>query len=79
MIAAGARLIPIEVKLGAVDAYTVRSLRGAMADLGAKKGWIVTGAGERRAAGRDIAIIPWDDVVNGTADLGLGVQCRVRR
>lgn len=79
VIAAGTRLIPIEVKLGAVDAYTVRGLRQAMTDLGAKKGWIVTGAGERRSAGRDIEIVPWNDMVTGAADLGLGVKRRVRR
>lgn len=79
LIAAGARLIPIEIKLGTVDAYTVRGLRQAMADLGAKKGWIVTGTGERRAAGRDVEIIPWDDLVNGAVDLGLRMKRGVRR
>jgi predicted AAA+ superfamily ATPase len=79
LIATGGRLIPIEIKLGAVDAYAIRGLRRAMADLGARKGWIVTGAGERRAAGRDIDVIPWDDLVEGAANVGLGATRRVRR
>lgn len=76
VVSAGQRLIPIEVKLGTVDAYSVRGLRQAMADLGAGKGWIVTLTGERRAAGHDIEIVPWDDVIGGAADLGLGRPAR---
>jgi uncharacterized protein len=78
LIAEGRRLVPIEIKLGAVDPYTIRSLRQAMADLGCQKGWIVTGAGERRRAGPDLEIVPWDQVAAGEIDFGLGRSRRIR-
>jgi hypothetical protein len=42
-----------------------------MADIGCQKGWIVTGAGERRRAGRDLEIVPWSQVAAGEIDFGL--------
>ena len=49
-----------------------------MADLGCQKGWIVTGAGERRRAGPDLEIVPWDQVAAGEIDFGLGRSRRIR-
>lgn len=72
LVAIGQRIIPIEIKLGtAVDHHALRSLRQCMADLGLKKGWVVTGSGERTRVGRDIEIVPWDDVVHRRCDLGI--------
>ena len=71
LISEGRRLVPIEIKLGTVDQYTIRSLRQAMADLGCRKGWIVTGTGERRRAGPDLEIVPWSQVAAGEIDFGL--------
>ena len=48
-----------------------RSLRQAMADLGCRKGWIVTGVGERLRAGPDLEIVPWSRVARGEIDFGL--------
>jgi hypothetical protein len=79
LIADGRRLVPIEIKLGAVDQYTIRGLRQVMADLGCQKGWIVTGAGERRRVGPDVEIVTWSQVAAGAIDFGLGRSRRTRR
>jgi predicted AAA+ superfamily ATPase len=69
----GPRIVPIEVKVsGNVDHHALRGLRACMADLGARKGWIVVAAGERTRIGRDLEIVPWADVVEGRCDFGLG-------
>lgn len=72
VVADGRRLVPIEVKLGPVDGYAVRGLRQVMADLGCAKGWIVTGAGERRRLGADVEIVPWREVASGAVGFGFG-------
>jgi predicted AAA+ superfamily ATPase len=72
LISDGQRLVAIEIKLGPVNQYDIRSLRQGMADLGVNKGWIVTGSGERRAAGPDVEIVPWADVAAGAIDFGFG-------
>lgn len=78
LVADGRRLVPIEIKLGAVDQYTIRGLRQAMADLGCQKGWIVTGTGERRRIGPDAEIVPWSQVAAGAIDFGFGRSRRTK-
>jgi predicted AAA+ superfamily ATPase len=72
----GRRLVPIEVKLGAADAYAIRGLRQSMVDIGATRGWIITGSGERGSVGRDVEIVPFREVVSGEVDFGLGRPAR---
>lgn len=76
LVADGRRLAAIEIKLGPIDQYAVRGLRQGMADLGVRKGWIVTGSGERREAGADVEIVPWADVASGAVDFGFGRRRR---
>ncbi len=62
----GTRLVPVEIKLGAgVDRHAVAGLRQCMADLGIRKGWVVTGSGTRDRLGDDIEIVPWGEVIRG--------------
>lgn len=69
----GTRLVPIEIKLGAsVDHHAVSGLRQFMKDFDVKKGWVVSTATEGRRIGRGIEIVPWREVVNGTATFGFG-------
>lgn len=69
LIAAGRRILPVEIKLGAaVDQYAVAGLRQCMKDLSLKRGWVVCTATERRAIGHGIEIIPWHDVARGKVD-----------
>jgi hypothetical protein len=73
VIADGQRLVPIEIKLGGgVGHHEVRGLRACMADLGLRRGWVVIGSGERTRIGRDIEIVPWDDVTTRRCDFDLG-------
>jgi uncharacterized protein len=73
LIRAGRRLIAIEIKLSAsVDRHGVAGLRQCMQDLSLKHGWVIANTTERRSIGRDITVIPWNDVVARTADIGLG-------
>jgi hypothetical protein len=70
LLDSGRRLVPIEIKSGsAVDAGSVAGLRRCMADLGIDHGWVVTNGGERRSLGRDLTLLPWQQVVSGEADL----------
>lgn len=65
--------VPIEIKLGAaVDHYAVAGLRQFMKDLEVSKGWVVAKTTERRRLGENIEIVPWEDVVNGREDFGIG-------
>ena len=66
------RWIPIEIKLGAaVDHYAVAGLRQFMKDLDVPKGWVVANTTERRQLGKDIEIVPWEDVISGREDFGI--------
>lgn len=70
LIGDGRRLLPIEIKLGSVvDHYTVAGLRQCMKDLSLKRGWVVCTATERRMIGREIEIVPWNDIIRGDIDL----------
>jgi predicted AAA+ superfamily ATPase len=72
LVTIGQRIVPIEIKLGAaVDHHALRSLRQCMADLGLKRGWVVTGSGDRTRVGHDIEIVPWRDVVERRCDFGI--------
>jgi len=71
LIRAGARLIPVEIKLSAsVDHRAVAGLRQCMQDLSLKRGWVIARTAERRRIGRAIEVVPWHEVVARTADLG---------
>ncbi len=71
LIVSGARILPVEVKLGAaVDRHAVAGLRQCMKDLSLKRGWVVATATERRAIGAGIEVIPWKDIARGAVDLG---------
>jgi hypothetical protein len=66
LIVDGARVLPIEVKLGtAVGAREVAGLRQCMKDLSLKRGWVIYTGRERRRLGREIELVPWVDVIEG--------------
>ena len=66
------RRIPIEIKLGTtVDRYAVAGLRQFLKDFDVKRGWVVANVAERRHLGRDIEIVPWEDVMSGREDFGV--------
>lgn len=67
----GRRLVPIEIKLGAaVDPRSLAGLRQCMADLGLKRGFVVSTGDERRSLG-SIEILPWGAIAAGEVDLPL--------
>ena len=67
----GRRIVPIEIKLGAaVDRRSLAGLRQCLADLGLKRGVLITSGEERRAVG-PIEVLPWTDVARGHIDLPL--------
>lgn len=71
LAAAGRRMIPIEIRLGAaVDRYALAGLRQCMEDLSLKRGWVVYSGSERRTASPGIELVPWESVVRGRIDLG---------
>ena len=75
LIQNGQQLVPIEIKLGAaVDPRSLQGLRQCMADLGIRKGWVVTATGRRTRLGRDIELVPWSDVVERRCDFGIGAR-----
>jgi predicted AAA+ superfamily ATPase len=64
LVHAGETVVPFEIKTSAViDQRSLRGLRECMADLGLRKGFVITGTGERTRLGKDIEIVPWSDVV----------------
>lgn len=66
----GSRIVPVEIKLGgSVDRHSVAGLRQCMADLGLKRGWVVTGSGERGGLGRDVEVLPWPDLARRSCDI----------
>ena len=70
LVVSGRRILPIEVKLGAaVDHYSVAGLRGCMKDLKLKRGWVVSTTRERARIGKNIEIIPWDEIARGEVSL----------
>jgi predicted AAA+ superfamily ATPase len=73
LVRAGRRLVAVEIKLSAsVDRHAVAGLRQCMQDLSLKHGWVIANTSERRSIGRDITVVPWNDIVTRTADIGLG-------
>ncbi|MFI5402119.1 MAG: ATP-binding protein [Planctomycetota bacterium] len=68
----GRRIVPVEIKLGAaVEPRSIIGLKHCMADLGLKRGFVVYGGEERRAATRSIELIPWAEIAGGRLDLPL--------
>jgi hypothetical protein len=68
----GRRIVPIEIKLGAaVDPRAIVGLRRCMADLGAKRGFVVYTGDERRKADPSVELLPWVDIAAGKLDLPL--------
>jgi predicted AAA+ superfamily ATPase len=66
----GRKLLPIEVRAGAaVDPRDVAGLRQCMADLGLRKGMVITTSRERRSLGRSIEVVPWQDIASGQVDI----------
>ncbi len=66
LIKDGSRLFPIEVKLGtAPDRKALAGLRQCMQDLSLKRGWVITGSGERHKVGGGIEVVPWPEVLRG--------------
>jgi len=73
LVRAGRRLIAVEIKLSAsIDRHAVAGLRQCMRDLSLKHGWVIANTTESRTIGRDITVVPWNDIVARTADIGLG-------
>lgn len=70
LLEAGSRIIPIEVKASAaVDSRDLAGLRHCMADLGLKRGYVVTTGSERRSIGKSIETLPWREIARGEVDL----------
>jgi hypothetical protein len=70
LIVEGQRILPVEIKLGAVvDHYGISGLRQCMKDLGLRRGWVITTAKERRRLSAGIEIIPWTEVASGQIEL----------
>jgi predicted AAA+ superfamily ATPase len=66
LIVAGRRTYAVEIKLGAaVDPRSLAGLRQCMADLGLKRGYVVTTGDEQREIGRGITIVPWKQIAGG--------------
>lgn len=60
----GNRMLPFEIKLGTrVTWRDVAGLRACMADLGLKRGFVVTQTKERTRLGGGIEIVPFEEVV----------------
>lgn len=69
LIGAGRRVLPIEIKLGAaVDRHAIAGLRQCMKDLGLRRGWVISGARERRRLSPEIELIPWAEVASGAIE-----------
>lgn len=65
LIQIGTSLVPIEIKAGGPpNRHEVAGLRQCLADLGLKRGWVVTGEGPRSGLGRDVEIVPWSEVLD---------------
>ncbi|MBL8114301.1 MAG: DUF4143 domain-containing protein [Acidobacteria bacterium] len=70
LVVHGTRIIPIEIKLGAAFSRgDLAGMRSCLADLGLRRGFIVTGSGERRSASPEIEIVPFPEIVAGRIDL----------
>ncbi len=68
----GRRIVPIEIKLGAAVApRALTGLRQCLADLGLKRGFVVSTGAERRSVGTAIEILPWEAIRQGAIDLPL--------
>lgn len=77
LVTDGRLIVPIEIKVAsALDHHALRGLRQCLADLGVARGYVVVGSGERTRLGRDIEIVPWQDVVERRVDFGLGRRAR---
>jgi predicted AAA+ superfamily ATPase len=63
LIVQGSSVIPIEIKLSAsIDRRAVVGLRQCMSDLGAARGFVVYGGSERIALGKDIVLVPFEQL-----------------
>lgn len=70
LIRDGRKLLPIEIKLGAaVDHRSVAGLRQCMADLGLKRGRVITSGTEPRMITPGIDLVPWRMIASGEVDL----------
>lgn len=71
--------LPIEIKLGtAIDPRRLAGLRQCMADLGLRRGWVVTTGNDRTRLGRDIEIVPWKQIANPGFDFDARANARRR-
>jgi predicted AAA+ superfamily ATPase len=67
LVVSGRKIWPIEIKLGAsVDHHGVAGLRQCMSDLGLSKGYVICGITERTRLGKDIELIPYQELVAGS-------------
>lgn len=71
LIAAGRRILPIEIKLGvAVGPQDVAGLRRCIQDLGLKRGLVISTTPEKRRLNPAIEVVPWAEIISGGLDLG---------
>ena len=71
LVVSGRKIWPIEIKLGAsVDRHGVAGLRQCMSDLGLARGYVICGVSERTKLGKDIELIPYRELVEGSFRLG---------
>jgi predicted AAA+ superfamily ATPase len=62
----GRKIVPIEIKLGSeVRPQSLASLRQCMADLGLRRGYVVTTGSEYRKLGHGVELIPWSLLESG--------------
>lgn len=72
LVTNGRQTLPIEIKLGShIDLRALAGLKSCMHDLHLKRGWVVTGGGERIKLSREIELIPWTEIISGSVDLEL--------
>lgn len=68
----GRRIVPVEIRLGAsVDPRSIVGLKRCMADLKAKRGFVVSMGSERRMADPSVELLPWAAIAAGSVDLPL--------
>jgi uncharacterized protein len=67
IVKVGRRLVPFEIKSAAsIDPRSVAGLRSCMDDLGLRRGFVVYSGDARTRLGRDIELLPWREIADGS-------------
>lgn len=71
LIVDGRRIHPVEIRLGTVvDSRSLAGLRQCMADLGLRRGYVVTTGDRRQSIGKAIEVLPWHALARGEIEIG---------